>query len=181
MKQRLRHLLYFILLIAIDQGTKYWAKTILLQKGPFSIIPKVFRLQYHENDGAVWGILSGKMNFLIILTVVLVAFLIYFYFKIPRNKRFTPILLIWVFILAGAIGNFIDRVTLGYVVDFIYFELIDFPLFNVADMYLTVSCFLLFALAVFYYKEKDFEFIDHIFTREKKSQEKSDTDRKDAS
>ena len=58
--------------------------------------------------------------------------------------------------MAGAIGNLIDRISLKYVVDFIYFELIDFPIFNIADCYLTVSSFLLIILAIFYYKENDF-------------------------
>ena len=169
MKQRIGNFLLFILLIAVDQFTKYWAKTILKEKGPFSIIPKVFKLQYHENNGAVWGILSGRMSFLIILTLVLMLLLTYFYLRIPTGKRYTPIRLIWIFIMAGAIGNFIDRISLGYVVDFIYFELIDFPIFNFADMCLTVSCALLVVLVLFYYKEKDLAFIDDIFRRKKKT------------
>ncbi|HKL80858.1 MAG TPA: signal peptidase II [Mobilitalea sp.] len=169
MKQRLRHLIYFIILILIDQVTKYWAKTDIREDGPFTIIPKVLKLQYHQNDGAVWGILSGRMSFLIILTVIMIIILTFFYLKIPSIKRYLPIRIIWVFIMAGAVGNFIDRIRLGYVVDFIYFELIDFPLFNLADSYLTVSCVLLLILAIFYYKDKDFEFIDTIFTTRKAS------------
>ncbi len=169
MKQRIGNFLLFILLIAVDQLSKYWAKTIVKDQGPFSIIPKVLKLQYHENNGAVWGILSGKMSFLIILTIVLMFLLTYFYLKIPTGRRYAPIRLIWIFIMAGAIGNFIDRISLRYVVDFIYFELIDFPIFNFADMCLTVSCALLVILVLFYYKEKDLAFIDEIFRRKKKT------------
>ncbi len=168
MKQRISNFLLFILLIAIDQLTKYWARTSILEKGPFSLIPKVLKLQYHENTGAVWGILSGRISFLIILTIVLMLALTYFYLKIPKGKRYTPVRMIWIFIMAGAIGNFIDRISLRYVVDFIYIELIDFPIFNFADMYLTISCALLVILVLFYYKEKDLEFIDDIFRRRKK-------------
>ena len=62
-------------------------------------------------------------------------------------------------ITAGGIGNLIDRVRLNYVVDFIYFSLIDFPVFNVADIYVTVSMFLLLILVLFYYKDEDFQFL----------------------
>ena len=170
MKQRIGNFLLFIFLIAFDQLTKFWAKTIIKDEGPFQLIPKVLKLQYHENNGAVWGILSGKISFLIILTIVLMLLLIYFYMKIPTDKRLTPIRIIWVFIMAGAIGNFIDRISLGYVVDFIYIELIDFPIFNFADMYLTISCALLVVLVLFYYKDKDLAFIDDLFRKKKKTQ-----------
>lgn len=179
MKQRLKHLLYAILLILIDQGSKYWAKTTLREKGPISIIPKILKFQYHENDGAVWGILSGRMTFLIIFTVLLMGLLLFIYFKLPRGKRYTPMLIIWVFIMSGAIGNFIDRVALNYVVDFIYIELIDFPIFNLADMYLTMSCALLLILGIFYYKEKDFEFMDYLFKKNSNTKNSSDTSGED--
>jgi signal peptidase II len=60
-----------------------------------------------------------------------------------------------VFIAAGAVGNMIDRVFLGYVRDFLYFSLIDFPIFNVADIYVTCATILLILLLLFYYKEED--------------------------
>ena len=171
MKQRIRHLIYFILLIIIDQATKYWARTTLKKDGPISIIPGVLKLQYHENTGAVWGILTGKTAMLSVVTVILTALLIYLYFQIPKDKKFLPVQIIWVFILAGAVGNFIDRISLKYVVDFIYFELIDFPIFNIADSYLTVSCFLLLFLGIFYYKDKDLGFIDNLFGKKHKKEE----------
>lgn len=168
MKQRIRHLIYFILLIIIDQASKYWARTALKEDGPVTIIPGVLKLLYHENTGAVWGIMTGKTGFLSVITVILTVLLVLLYFKIPKSKKFLPVQIIWVFILAGAIGNFIDRITLKYVVDFIYFELIDFPIFNIADSYLTVSCFLLLILGIFYYKDTDLEFLD--FKRKSKKE-----------
>ena len=63
-----------------------------------------------------------------------------------------------VLIFAGAIGNFIDRIRQGFVVDFLYFELIDFPIFNVADIYVTVGCILLILLLLFYYKDEELNF-----------------------
>ncbi|MDF2906629.1 MAG: hypothetical protein K0R34_1950 [Herbinix sp.] len=169
MKQRLKHLILFIFLVIMDQGTKLWVRQTLMDNDPIVIIPDVFSLQYHENTGAVWGIMSGKVQFLSIFTFLILGFIVYLYLKIPQDKKFNPMKLITVFIIAGAVGNLIDRIFLGYVVDFIYFELINFPLFNVADSYLTVSCALLFLLAVFFYKDTDFEFLDHLFRFKKKS------------
>ncbi|MHB8132040.1 MAG: signal peptidase II [Mobilitalea sp.] len=174
MKQRIRHLIYFIILIAIDQASKLWVKAVLMNKEPIVIIPDVFNLQYHQNTGAVWGIMSGKVAFLRILTFVILLCIIYVYFKIPKDKKYNPLKIITVFILAGAVGNLIDRIYLGHVVDFIYFELINFPLFNVADSYLTVSSVLLFIFAIFYYKDSDFAFLDDIFKKKKKKKKNTE-------
>ena len=80
------------------------------------------------------------------------------------TKKYAPLRICAIFILAGGLGNFIDRVRLNYVVDFFYFELIDFPIFNVADIYVTVTMFVLLYLIFFYYKEED---LDGIFSRRK--------------
>ncbi len=179
MKQRIKHLIYFILLLIIDQVSKYWARINLQKNGPISIIPCVLKLQYHENTGAVWGILTGKTAMLSVITVILTVMLVFLYFQIPKDKKYRPIQIIWVFILAGAVGNFIDRITLKYVVDFIYFELIDFPIFNIADSYLTVSCFLLLILGIFYYKDSDLEFLENIFKKRPIENDLKDKENKD--
>ncbi len=163
MKERIKHLILLILLVGIDQGIKYWVKIALMNKEPFIIIPKVLNLQYCENSGAVWGIMSGRVDFLKIFTLIILIAIIYFYFKIPSGKKYNILKILAVFIVAGAIGNLIDRFLLGYVVDFIYFEIINFPLFNFADCCLTVSSILLFVLALFYYKDEDFAFLGSAF------------------
>ena len=169
MKERLKHSLLFIILVAIDQAVKYWVRQTLMNQDPLIFIPDVFSFQYHENTGAVWGIMSGKVQFLSIFTLIILLFIIFLYLKIPQDRKYKALKIITVFILAGAVGNLIDRIFLGHVVDFIYFELINFPLFNVADTYLTVSCILLFLLAVFYYKDSDFAFLDQLFGSKKKA------------
>lgn len=169
--KRLRHLLYIIALLAFDQFTKYLVVANLKEDGPFQLIPKVFQFRYHENDGAVWGILSGKIPFLVVLTTIIMGLLVYVYFKIPMGKRYDLMRIILIFISAGAIGNFIDRIVRGYVVDFLYFELIDFPIFNVADCYITISSVLLIILSIFYYKDEDFEFLG----KKEAKNEQSDT------
>lgn len=168
MKQRRRHLIYFIILIALDQLTKLWAKTSLRNNGPIDIIPNVLKLQYHENSGAVWGILQGKANLLSLFTLFILAALVYVYFQIPKASKYNLLKLVFVTIGAGAIGNMIDRFSYGYVVDFIYFELINFPIFNVADSYVTVSSILIILLAIFYYKDEDLAFLDDMFNKRDK-------------
>lgn len=157
--RKIRHLLYLILLIAIDQITKNLVLTKLKGQDPYQVIPNVLQFYYHENTGAVWGIMSGKVSILIFVSIIILAGMIALYFKIPNEKRYNYLRIIMIFITAGAIGNLIDRSIHKYVVDFIYFKLIDFPIFNVADTYVTVSSILLILLSLFYYKDEDFDFL----------------------
>lgn len=142
--------------IIIDQYTKYLAVTHL-QDAPIPIIESVFELHYLENRGAAFGMLQNKQWFFLIITVVLLIFITKFYVGLPRTKRVLPLRITMIFITAGAIGNMIDRIRLNYVIDFLYFKLIDFPIFNVADIYVTVSTFFIAFLILFYYKETEFE------------------------
>ncbi|HHU72650.1 MAG TPA: signal peptidase II [Clostridiales bacterium] len=168
MKQHKRHLIYFLILVSLDLLTKLWAKTTLRSNGPYDIIPSVLKLQYHENSGAVWGILQGKASLLSVFTLIILAALVYVYFQIPKEDKFNLLKLIFVAIGAGAVGNMIDRFSYGYVIDFIYFELINFPIFNVADSYITVSSILIIILGIFYYKEEDLAFLDNMFKKRNK-------------
>ena len=77
----------------------------------------------------------------------------------PSTTRSLTFAVILIFFVAGAIGNLIDRIVNNYVVDFFYFKLINFPIFNVADIYVTVAAFAFIILGIFYYKEEDFEMI----------------------
>ena len=79
--------------------------------------------------------------------------------RIPAEKKFRFLDIVCVLLFAGAIGNLIDRIRLNYVVDFLYFVLIDFPIFNVADIYVTVAAFGMIFLGLFYYKNEDYELI----------------------
>ena len=83
----------------------------------------------------------------------MLAAIVYCYHKIPATKKNLPLLVLCVAITAGALGNFIDRLYLEYVIDFLYFKLINFPIFNVADCFITCGCFLLIAHMIFLNKE----------------------------
>ena len=155
-----------VVLIVIDQMTKLMAIHGLMNQQPFVILDGIFELHYLENRGAAFGILQGKKAFFIIFTILVLAFIAYIYLKrIPDEKKFRLLDDICILFFAGALGNFIDRVFRNYVVDFFYFKLIDFPIFNVADIYVTVAAFAMIILGLFYYKEDDY---NKIFPAKKK-------------
>lgn len=143
-----------ILLILLDQWTKILAVSKLSAK-EYVLIPGVFEFRYINNPGAAWGILSGQRLIFIVLTIIICSIIVFFYVKTPKEKKYLPLLVTMILLFSGAIGNFIDRVKLGEVRDFLYFSLIDFPIFNVADCYVVVAAILLCVLVLFVYKEED--------------------------
>ncbi|MDD7643381.1 MAG: signal peptidase II [bacterium] len=145
------------LLILLDQWTKYLAVTKLKDQASFVLLKGVFELHYLENHGAAFGVLQGKKVFFVCVTVFMIVLLSYIYGKIPLERRFYPLHGICIALFAGAIGNFIDRIRNDYVIDFFYFSLINFPIFNVADIYVTCAMALFIVLFLFYYKEADLD------------------------
>ena len=154
-------LISVVVLVCIDQFTKYLVVGHLKDRPAYVLIRNIFQLEYLENRGAAFGILQNQRVFFYISVLLITAAVIWFYSKVPMGKKYLPLRICAVFILAGAFGNMIDRIRLNYVVDFFYFKLIDFPIFNVADIYVTVAAFLLVILILVYYKEEDLERIFH--------------------
>lgn len=152
-------LLLLILLIAADQITKYYAVTILKDKQSLAIWENVFELHYLENRGAAFGMLQGQKVFFVLIAVIILAVIVYVLLKTPYQKMYTKLHISLIFIASGAIGNLIDRLRFDYVVDFLYFSLINFPVFNVADICVTASSIYLVFLLLFVYKESDLEFL----------------------
>lgn len=148
-----------IVLTAIDQITKFLAVRYLMEGGPIVLIDGVFELRYLENRGSAFGLMQNQRIFFIIITIIIVGIFVWLYCKLPDTRRMRWMHLICIGIISGALGNFIDRFINGYVVDFFYFKLINFPIFNVADIYVTVSVAVLIVLGVFYYKEDDYKFL----------------------
>lgn len=146
-------------LVALDQYTKYLAVIHLKDKPAFNIVNGVLELNYLENKGAAFGMLQNQKAFFIFVAVVILGVIGYILFKVPERKKYRILHLLLSLIAAGAIGNMIDRIRFDYVVDFIYFVLINFPIFNVADIYVTVSTVALVFLLLFVYKENDLNFI----------------------
>lgn len=147
-----------ILGIALDQYTKMLAVAHIKEE-PFVLLDGIFELRYLENRGAAFGMLQNQQTLFMIVGAVTLFFVTYLYIRLPHTKRLLPLRACMVLIVAGAIGNMIDRVRLGYVVDFFYFKLINFPIFNVADIFATVSAFGLILLVLFYYKEDEMDLL----------------------
>lgn len=144
-------------LVILDQWTKRLAVASLKGREPFVIIQNVLEFSYLENRGAAFGMMQGmRIAFLIFAPAVSIGLFAYG-LKLSLKKKFTPAVICFLLIISGAIGNFIDRLRNGYVVDFIYFKLIDFPVFNVADIFVTCGAILLILLLLFKYKEEDFD------------------------
>ena len=146
-KKSLVGLIFSFFLIFIDQITKILAIQQLKDDNAFVLIDGVFELRYLENRGAAFGILQGKKIFFILFTLIALCLIAYIYLKrIPAERKFRFLDVICILFFSGAIGNFIDRIMRNYVVDFFYFKLIDFPIFNVADVYVTVAAFAMILL-----------------------------------
>ncbi len=157
-KNHLIGLLLVILLIALDQWTKLLAVQHLKGQKPFVILDGIFELHYLENRGAAFGILQGQKGIFLLCTAFVLAVLCFYYHRMPPEKRYIPLRIVGVLLGAGAVGNLIDRMSQSYVVDFLYFKLIDFPVFNVADCYVTVGAVLLAVLILFVYREDELTF-----------------------
>lgn len=147
--------LIFLLLLILDQGTKYAALLFLKGKDGISLIPHVLELTYLENRGAAFGILQNRQGLFILLTAAAVVFIAAVFYRISKKENQTGISACLLALLAGAAGNLIDRILHGYVIDFIYFSLIDFPVFNLADCYVTLSVAVLCVLFLFVYKDEE--------------------------
>ena len=144
-----------VILTLLDQWTKSLVVHHLKDQSDIILIPGVFQLHYLENRGAAFGILQNQRIIFVILTIIYLAAVFWFLHRCPKNGRYTLLHIIASVLTAGALGNFIDRLRLGYVVDFFYFELINFPIFNVADIYVTCGAALFFIVFIFVYKEED--------------------------
>lgn len=151
----------FVILVAIDQATKYWITHNMKLFSSISVIPDVFEIHYIQNPGAAWGVLANWQALFYIFTIIAFIVGIFFYICCTKSKRFQHCRILTVLILAGAMGNFIDRIRFQYVIDFLYFKLIDFPVFNIADCYVTIGFFCLAFLLIFKYTEEDLNELFH--------------------
>lgn len=150
-----------ILGVALDQVTKWLVLQFLYPKEPpqMALIPGILELLYTENRGAAFGILQNKHWFFAIITVLVLGAIVYILFRMPGQSKYLPLFYTLSFIFSGAVGNFLDRLRLGYVIDFIYFKPIRFPVFNVADILVTCATIVLIYLFIFVYKDQDLVFI----------------------
>lgn len=136
---------YFLisaLLVGLDQWSKYLTVQNISLGETKEFIPGFLSLTHLRNTGAAWSLLEGKMKIFYVITVIVSVVIIYLLIKNYKKSIWYSVGLS--FVLAGAIGNFIDRVRLGYVVDMLQTDFMNFPIFNVADSTLVVGVICIF-------------------------------------
>lgn len=145
------------ILIILDQITKdLMIKNYSVGKG-LVLIKGFFELLHIKNKGSAWGIFDDKPIVPIVISCALILFIIYVYKNIIKYRKFRTMRICIVFLISGALSNIIDRIRIGAVTDFIYFKLIDFPVFNVADIYVTISMMVILISMIFTYNGDDLE------------------------
>lgn len=152
-------LILLIVLVMIDRVTKQIAVIKLKDQPAFNIIDGVLEFNYLENRGAAFGMLQNQKVFFVFVALVFLSVILYVLFKTPDQRKYFKLHVLLTLIAAGAIGNMIDRLKFDYVVDFIYFVLINFPVFNVADIYVTLATAILIINVLFVYQDNDFNFL----------------------
>lgn len=164
-------------LVVLDQYSKQLALHHLKDQEDIIVWKGILSLSYVENTGMAWGIMSGQRTLFVLLTLILTTFLLIGLWRLlcmnARKKKLVYWILEWdlVLLIAGALGNLYDRIKVGYVVDFLKTEFIDFPVFNIADCYVTISVILLFLMMMFFVEESD---LDEMFAIRKYHIKKTD-------
>lgn len=145
-------MMYILIIITgliLDRLSKIYAINNFIDK---PIEGPIINLTYLENRGAAFGILQDKRIFFLLITIGIVCYLIYYFIKNYKNN---PLILniALSLIISGALGNFYDRAFNGYVVDFIEFSFVNFPIFNIADIFVTIGCGLSIIYILFIHEE----------------------------
>lgn len=146
-----------IVLILLDQGTKFWALASLKPIHNITLVEGFMDLTFVENRGVAFGMFSGQRWVILLLTCIIAVGLIWFYVTLPKKQEYRPVRVSLILILSGAMGNIIDRMFRGYVVDFFEFTFFEWPVFNVADIYVVVGVILLALMILFVVKDEDLE------------------------
>lgn len=149
----------FVILVIADQLTKHLAVVRLKNQAAYNLINGILEFNYLENRGAVFGVLQNQKYFFVFVALIFIGVIVFVLIKVPTQKKYYSLNILLVMIAAGAVGNMIDRVRYDYVVDFIYLVCIQFPIFNVADIYVTTATVILVFQILFVYKTNDFNFL----------------------
>ena len=141
------------LIVIADFVTKYLIKNNISLGSVFFSVPHFFDFTYVQNKGAAFSMFSGKVSVLSVVSIAFcVAVVIYWVIKKPKHPLLCTALAM---MFSGALGNAVDRVFYGYVVDFIAVRFIDFPVFNIADMAITIGAALVIIYAIFFDKDEN--------------------------
>ncbi|WP_342389025.1 signal peptidase II [Salinicoccus bachuensis] len=132
-----------LFILGLDQFTKYLVVRFMEEGESIPVLGEYLELTSHRNSGAAWGMFQGQMIFFYVVTLIVLAILVYVYIKEAKGNFLLQLAI--VMLIAGSLGNFIDRILFQEVVDFIDVLIVfyDFPIFNVADSALTVGVILM--------------------------------------
>ncbi|MBT4541085.1 signal peptidase II [Candidatus Woesearchaeota archaeon] len=148
-KQHYKYLIYLpILVIIIDQITKILVTSLMQLHQSIPIIPKIFHLTYISNTGTLFGLFQDANSFFLWFSIILVGLILFLYDKFNKTEA-----IIFSLVIGAAIGNLIDRIVYGHVIDFLDFRI--WPVFNVADV--VVTCSVIFLAIYFFRKEEELE------------------------
>ena len=157
-----------LLLIGLDQIVKFLITSHMALYDTIPVIKQVFHITYIQNKGAAWGSLQGKRYFLLAITILVLAFLVYFYVRMLKLNRYKDLRILFIFVFCTEYQAWNLARRLGYVIDMFDFRLINFPVFNVADIYVTCSMIILLVFILFKYKDNE---LDDLFGKSKKDSE----------
>lgn len=139
-----------VTMVALDRWSKMWAQDVLTKVDTLPLLQNVFHLTYVENRGAAFSILHGKVGFLILFTGIVLMFLFAMLISSIKKRESKILIMALTMVIGGAIGNMYDRIVLGYVVDYFDFRLINFAVFNVADVFVVCGSILLGIYLIFF-------------------------------
>ena len=138
----------------MDQTSKYLALTRIKPVETIPVIQNIFAFTFVENRGAAFGMFQGARIGFLIVTPLILAAIVYYFVKLPYGKVYSFVRASLILVAAGAIGNFIDRLFRGYVIDFLHATFINFPVFNLADTFVVTGTTLLTVLIVFFIRDE---------------------------
>ena len=157
---------YFIFLVInffllfIDRFSKILSILKLKNNSSFIIIKDFLSLEYVKNTGGAWGILEKYTFILIIISTIFIFLCSIIYFRLCFISSYKLLKISLLLVISGAIGNLYDRIRYGYVIDFISFDFIKFPVFNISDIFITIGIILIIILIFFIYKKEDLSIIE---------------------
>lgn len=160
-------LLFLCGIVGLDQWTKYLTMKHLAGGGEVKFIGNAVVFSYMQNRGMAWGLFQNAQFVLCLLTILAIAVIVFLYVRTPFKPEYRPIRIAEVMLVGGALGNLIDRIFRfdpaeggtyfhGYVVDMIYVKAINFPVFNVADIFVSLAFLSFLFLLIFVYNEDEF-------------------------
>lgn len=152
-------ILILLLCIALDRVSKYFVIKRLKDHPAVSVIGGILEFRYAENSGAAFSLLRDQTSFFILISIVILVTGIYFLIRSPGRSKYVFSHIMITMILGGAVGNVVDRLLYSAVIDFIYINSFTFPIFNIADAFLSLGTLGLVLSLIFYYKEDDLNFL----------------------